>query len=68
MNVALAQKGIRNLVQLARLAKVSDSTIWQVACGLVPSEEVRGKIAGALGLDADELWAALPESVIEGGR
>lgn len=56
------------MVELARKAKVSDSTVWQVSLGLVPSEEVRGKIAGALGLEPDELWSSIPESVIEGGR
>ncbi len=66
--IALASAGFRSVARLARRAGLSESYGLQISHGLVPSLEVRQRIARLLGVDWSLIWPALrttelPESV-----
>jgi hypothetical protein len=56
MRVAMVLRGVRSVARLGRLSRVSESYMRQIANGLVPSAEVRARIAATLGLDDAQLW------------
>jgi len=56
LKTAMAEKRIRNLRELADKVSISHGYARSMARGLIPGEEVRDRIASALGVDAAEIW------------
>jgi hypothetical protein len=52
--------------RLAQLAGISGSYAAKLRCGLVPSREVRARIAVILGVHVDDLWS--PDAVRDLGE
>lgn len=59
-NGALGRSGVGTLVRLAAAAGISVGTAKQVRSGLLPSDQVRERIARAIGVTPAVLWKPVP--------
>ena len=63
--VALAQRAIASLADLARQSGISESYIRQIAGGYVPPLETRQLLASFLETTPEKIWYAVPRKLFE---
>jgi len=66
-DAALGRTGYRTLVRLADDLKLSRAHLQRIRSGLIPTPELRQRIADKLQVTPDDIWRAVPNEVFSAG-